>query len=334
MKIGGFFPLHLPERAKKNSVLALWGVPAHPHLFFGNARSALSCLLQLKKPAILWLPAYSCMALAEAAGGTRLRFFPLRADLSPDADFLKSRVKPGEAVVAIDYFGRGPGPEFLKLVRSAPDILWIEDRAQAFLPAREPWGDYVLYSPRKLLGVPDGGILVSRWQALPAPEQPGHEDAGFLRAALLRYEDRDEKQNDVWYAAYTEQEENMQVSLRAMSRISRCILAAADPAPLMRKRKANYDALMAELGDIALLPAAADFVPFGFPVRVPERAKLASGLHAQGIFAAHHWPELPSPASQFAAEHRLAERLLTLPVDHRYGRREMRRIAAAVRKAL
>lgn len=334
--IGGFFPLQLPEKKTSGNVLSLWNIPAQSHLFFSNARSALHHLLMLKAPKTLWLPAYSCVALTQGVANlVPIRFFPLSPSLSPDCAYLRKHVKQGDAILAIDYFGRNPDKEFLRFVAATSQVTFIEDRAQALYPSRATWGDFILYSPRKLLGVADGGILVSLKHALPPLEQPPIDTADFIAPSLLRYEDAGENNSAQWYAAFKANENAMIVSNAPMSRLSHAILAMTDPKPLIKKRRTNYELLMKGLKDITFMPAKnCDFAPFGYPIRVENRKKTAEALHAQGIYAAHHWPELPSDPKEFPAEHRLADQLLTLPVDQRYDSNDMKRIIAVVRNAL
>ncbi len=327
-KIGGFFPLHLPEKKKGHSFLSLWNIEKLNHSFFSNGRSALSHFLADIKPKTLWLPAYSCDSIREAAAhsSTNFRFYPMLPGLSPDCRYLERHIKPKDAVLAIDYFGRNPFREFIDFVSSTPDIVWIEDRAQAILPSRKAWGDVVLYSPRKILGVPDGGIIVSK-RLLPHLKHEWNSSPDFIHASLLRYEDIEEEHNSIWHSIYQTNEKRMTISSYSMSRISYYILASTDPRPLIKKRHENYDYLMKELKEYSLMPAKdRSFVPFGFPIRTKNKDKLTKILHENKIFAAHHWPELPSNPKEFPGEHLLSEQLLTLPVDHRYDTRDMKRI--------
>jgi len=336
-KIGGFFPLDLPLPKVSQNILALWQASEYSHLFFANGRSALNHLLKLKNTKTLWLPAYSCTSLTEAAQntGASLRFFPITEQLSPDCGYLKKNIKSKDAVLAIDYFGRNPDVAFTHLVNEYSDIDWIEDRAQALSPGTSPWGDFIIYSPRKLLGVPDGGVLVSRKSKLPEVKQALNPDADFIKPSLLRYEDKEEAHNNIWHAANSAHEKSMVASNFPMSRISRDILAATKPAPLISARKANYRVLMKALQNIALLPDDdTSFTPLGFPIRLKNRQKVATFLHTNGIFAAIHWPELLCSPNEFAFEHELKTHILTLPCDHRYDKSDMEKIASLTQEAI
>lgn len=334
-KIGGFFALEMPQAEAAHSVLALWQGHYPAAAFLGNSRSAFHWLILQVCPKTIWLPAYCCTALAQAVPkNVKLAFFPITPQLSPETDYLKKHVRPNDLVLAIDYFGKNPEPDFLSLKESLPGVTWVEDRAQAMHPSEQSWGDFILYSPRKLLGVPDGGLLISTKTPLPPRKQEWKNSIDASVPALMRYEDKEERYNEKWYAASRDYENQMGVSANKMYRLTYDILRATPVAPLMHARKANYAVLHELLDDIALFNYNNSFVPFGFPIKIPNRAALAKTLHGLGIFAAHHWPELPSSVSEFPEAHALCHHMLTLPVDHRYGIEDMQKIAQCVRGAL
>ncbi len=328
--IGGFLPLRLPRAAPgPRSLLACWRRDGDAWLLH-SARSALRALWQATRPPRIWLPAYVCGEVAAAAEGMDVRYFPVGERLEADTDFLARHVAAGDHVLAVDYFGRPPGRAFVALVAARPDVGWIEDRAQALDPG-EPWGDWLLYSPRKVVGVPDGGILVGRRKALPTLAATPVTDLAFMLPALERYEDVDESANDRWYATYVRAERAVPFEAHAMSRLATAILDGIDRDADARTRRDNYAALHARLARWALFAdARVGFAPLGFPLVVPAATGLSAALAERRIFAARHWPTLPSPPHAFPAEHRLSEQLLTLPCDDRYGPQDMQRVADAV----
>lgn len=331
MKIGGFFALEAPAASVNQSLFDLWALSTVPHVAFSNGRSVLAATVQMLAPRTAWLPSYCCDSLAEAinASGAALRYYDVDALLSPDSVML-DEAAPGDMVLVIDYFGRNPSSEFLAYRASRPELHWIEDRAQALYPAREPWGDYVLYTPRKLIGVGDGGIMASRTKPLPPAPAARTENPGPDHPAVLRAQDVGEEQNAVWHKANQRFEAAQQVEHLGMSAQSLALLQQLDAPSMIRRRQENDAFLRHQLGEIAALPTGGG-VPFGFPIRIAQRAKLAAHLASQGVFAAHHWPHLPSPRELFPQTHAAAEELLTLPCDHRYGPVEMERIATLVR---
>lgn len=122
-----------------------------------------------------------------------------------------------------------------------------------------------------------------------------------------------------------------------ISRLSWELLGVLDPAAIGAARRRNFAYLARRLGAFALLPEVQpDFVPLGFPVRVPawRRAAVRERLFQERIFAATHWECLPSPAPEFPAEHALAASVLTLPCDQRYSPEHMERVAAVFERAM
>lgn len=299
-------------------------------LEFWNGRAALAHLLSAKRVRRVWLPAYICRAAAEAASreGRDVRFYSTGARLSPEGDDLVRHLRAGDAVLGVDYFGhlRGAAPV---LAPQFPDVLWIQDRAQALWPAARPWGDHVLYSPRKVVGAPDGGVLISRRETIAPPRWAADEDLGRLEPTRLRAEDPKGERNEVWFRAYQGAEAAMTCEPRPMSDVTRSVLRGLDLAAVADRRRRNASRLLEHLGEFALFTAE-DLLagaPFGVPVLTRDAGAVAARMAARRVFCARHWADLPSPAEAFPAEHELSRRLLTLPCDHRYGDAEMDRVA-------
>jgi dTDP-4-amino-4,6-dideoxygalactose transaminase len=335
--IGGFFELEGLD-AGGPGVADLWGMPLDPNLTFANGRSALAALVATQKPKKVWLPAYICRSVHAAvlATGIPLAFFPVNADLGPDTFFLERHVGPREMVLAVDYFGRPPTDCFLNFVRRRPDLLFVEDASQAMDTGQPPWGQWRLHSPRKLLGVIDGGFITPATAIDPEwTAQPSQTKARHL-AALARFEDEAEADNPHWHGANQSREAAEQTGRDRMSRLSRSFLQHLPVKPMISKRRANFAVLATDLQPLAFLPdRLPSFAPSGFPIQtLPEqRPGLIAALVAQGIFPAVHWTDLPSDPS-FALEHHLARTLLTLPCDHRYGPTEMARVADVTLRVL
>lgn len=329
--IGGFFALEPPLATPRLSVWQAWTQGASSVHAFRNARGALTHLLKARVPHRLWLPAYCCGALAEAAAAASIpcELYPIEETLEPDRMFLRTHLRSGDAVVVIDYFGKPPSPDFIRWARAMPDIDWIEDRAQALEPGYAPgdaeWAMFVLFSPRKLLGVAEGGLLVTRGAPVPAPAWEDASTEGLVDAALLRFEG-----DAAAYARYLESEERMTCRAQPMTRLTRAILEHTDIAPLIEARRRNALTLLEWLERHALLPdGRVAYAPFGVPVRCDNRDTVAVRLRERGMFIPIHWREILGPVDGFPFERRLAAQLLTLPCDHRYTATDMRRLAAA-----
>jgi dTDP-4-amino-4,6-dideoxygalactose transaminase len=329
--VGGFFGLHTPP-ASARSVWRLWRLDAKRDLALGNARSALAEFLKQRNARRLWLPAYVCEAAAEGAvaGAGSVEFFPVDETLAPDSAFLRNHLRRGDFVLAVDYFGAAPDAAFRRLVAERRDVGWIEDRAQALDVGAAAWGDWQLFSPRKLLGVPDGGILTRG-----GPRAARAADIeGMLSAQAARLDDPACKRNRDWFAAYQRSEAAQKVALDAASEFTLAVLRAADAAAMAQRRRANWRTLHRALASLAAWRRAPGLAPFGYVVRVRNSERAQDRLAARGVFAQRHWARLPSPRRQHPQAHRLAAELLTLPCDHRYDATDMRAVARVARECL
>ncbi|HTV29775.1 MAG TPA: hypothetical protein VMF32_18540 [Xanthobacteraceae bacterium] len=333
LKIGGFFGLHEPDYgAPEDSILQRWTM-GREFAAFSNARSVFAALVKIASPRRVWLPAYICGTLIAESWRERLRFYHLLPSFAPDVAELDREATAGDLVLAVDYFGFPPGAEFLRFVERRRDLMFVENRAQALDTGIEPWADWTLYSPRKLLGVADGGILVSERAGRQVPRPQDRPDAIALwTAPLLRYEDRTESNNQIWHEANQEKKAWMKVDACEMTRWTSWILSHTTLQPLAQRRRANWRVLRSRLGRWLACDGNPDAVPFGYIIKVPadRRPAILRSLHRGGIFAAVHYPSLPSPAESFAAEHTLRSQIITLPCDHRYDEDAMHCVAEKV----
>lgn len=342
-KIGGFLGLDLPlaQPAGRSAwqVMTEGAVEVHHGR---TARSVLAAMLRALSPNRIWYPAYFCPEAALTRDTAERMFFPVGPRLRPDADWLASRLRPQDAVLAVNYFGQPTPDDFRALTRARPDVFWIEDCAQGLSPGA-PWGDWRLFSPRKLFGVPDGGLgtclnPAKQLGIAQAADPKGHfSEPEALSPLLWRLEDETETLNDIWYAAYLKSEARFCSGTSGreqagISGLSQRLLQAIDADAAMDRRHANahmlYDLIPQDVSFWDAPPAAA---PLGVPILLNRRDRAADDLAAQGIFCPVHWRCLPSEARGFPQEHHLAASMLTLPCDQRYGPREMERIAGALR---
>src|SRR3989338_5642115 len=160
--IGGFFEMEQPAVLIKKSVAEHWGIPKDPTFGFANARSALAMLISIIQPSKAWLPAYVCHAVVEAFTINRVpvSYYAVGGLLEPDVDQLDVECQSGDVVLAINYFGRAPSNTFYDFVRKRSDLIFVEDCAQTIDSEQAAWGGFLLLSPRKVLGVADGGYVI------------------------------------------------------------------------------------------------------------------------------------------------------------------------------
>ena len=224
--IGGFFEQHDPDEAATGpSVLQAW-TEGRPYAAFVNARSAFAALAATFPDAAVWLPAFLCSDLIDRAYAARVRFYPVLDGFEPDLAGVDSEAKSGDLVLLVAYFGLPISAKARDFAARRSDLRIVEDRAQALGPDPESHSDWRLYSPRKLLGVADGGLLVGRGGAPMPPGPTAAADADALWAApRLRSQDPLGRNNAAWHALNQATEGRMAAADEAMTPLSQSILA-------------------------------------------------------------------------------------------------------------
>lgn len=330
---GGVFALDLPFQQSDDSVLKRWGVQSNNTFMLHNARSVLAAIVQSTNATRVWFPAYICSDFVDGARTTRCEFYPVGENLEADVGWLSGRLAEGDLVVVIAYFGRPPSAEVRKLATLRSEVLWIEDRAQA-LDCGPLWADWTIYSPRKLVGVPDGGIGVKLNGSIFQTASVMSCNLTSHLPVMARYEDTESANNDWWYPLFRRAEDEMQISNRAMSRLTYEILCATNCSELASKRIANFAVLAERLSEFGILPNDGKYAPFGYPIRLQDSEHVWLRLITKRVFAPRHWSHLPSPEIDFAREHLLSQQLITLPCDQRYGPDDMHVLADLVLQAM
>ena len=331
--IGGVFASCDVSEPVEDSLWARWTKGAAAAYGFRNARSALWYILDQKRPRTFWLPAYCCPEVASAAQAAKVSvaFYRLGPDLQPDLGDLAPHLEAGDVVLGVNHFGR-PAEALRPLAAARRDVTWIEDCAQAMDTAVPPWAPLRLFSPRKLAGVPDGGLLVDEEGQLAPPGLRRRSDARLRHAGLLRRRDVGDRDNARWFDAFRKAEAAMTVEAVAMSPVTVKGLKGTAAEPALRARRYNYEVLRRELGALAFFPEPRpDWVPMGYVIRVEDAAAVGAQLAANRIFAPRHWARL-AMSEPPALERSLSRQLLTLPCDQRYGEADMMRIVRTVRK--
>lgn len=334
--IGGFFEMAQPEDVTDETNLARRLLfPENPKHTFNNARSALAVLLRGLKPKKFWLPSYICPSLAQNMG-VDVQFYPVTPELQPDVSFLRAHVKAGDVLLGVNYFGRLPQDAFLAYTKQQPEVVFIEDCAHTIPMQQGFWGDYMLFSPRKLVGLADGGYFVAD-QVQTIQFELSHPDSHELnrwQASLLRYSDA--LNSDLWHPINQTKEKNMSVGRMRMSRLGHELIHQINVEKMIEKRQENFAQLHASLGHLSFLELSDDYCPFGFVVRLnPQtREHVRHILIEHQIFPAIHWENLPSSEDEFPEAHQLSKELLTLPCDQRYDVADMDYITDVVYQAL
>jgi len=303
-----------------------------------SGRSSLALLLQsdaLRGRRFL-LPDFLCSSILQVFDRLNIsyRFYHLRPDLTVDPSI---RPHADEAWYQIDYFGVRPTlpPDW------PSDLPVVEDGV--FLPLLSPperltcWAGYTSF--RKITPAGDGSLVMATFplpSRLLRPESAPYAltkaDGRRLKAEFLRTGQGREEEYLRLFADGETKLDRQQQMFRPSTTAMDAVMTFLSELPRHRAAATvNLQYLQQELAPWAV-PLAPDF-PCFLPLRLPpgRRDTVRRQLAEQRFFLPVHWPR---PAHPELSTQPLYDELLSLPVDSRYGKDDMRQLAAAILTAL
>jgi hypothetical protein len=318
--IGGFLPLEVPP--------VIVAEPYHAEAAaLASGRACWHVVLRACRPRRVLLPFFICDAVLQplVATGTPFEFYAIARSFRPAN---MSEPADDELILVVNYFGVLTA--FAEdCARRQPDRVVVDD-TQAFFRRgrRDAWS---FNSARKFFGVPDGAFLYGPADGI--GELPP-SDAADCDHLLTRLAGDD---GEAW-EQFKRHEARIGIEPRAMSAISRRLLAAVDMSRARRKREENFGLLHARLGAVNTIALPLDGFgsdgPMCYPF-LPVADVDRRALNRLGIFVPTLWPEIESRTGRgFDWERHVAQRLLPLPIDHRYGSDAMDTLAHSVLQVL
>jgi hypothetical protein len=322
--IGGYFAL---ERGKGNGMENLRAAASYQ-----SARSAIAALLQATGATTAWVPHFICGAVMDALdfAGVQIRRYPLDAARGVPGDLpLAER----DWLVCVDYFGLTADACDAAIARHGGHRVLV-DASQALFHRPRP-ATSTVYSPRKFVGIPDGGLLVTP-HPLPPPSI-ADESASAGRSQHLAA--RAGGDVAAGHALFQEAEASLaDCAPRAMSATTARMLATIDFGEVRRRRIANFIHLAGALRrhGFTIVDLPGDAVPLCCPVTGVDASPLRRALASRRIFAPAYWPDAVVPGDDQVGLS-LRDATLYLPCDQRYGDADMQRVARSlleIREAL
>ncbi|MFI3243462.1 MAG: hypothetical protein R3Y56_04330 [Akkermansia sp.] len=304
-EIGGYLELELSPGTD---------VPHSQALLVNSGRHALELILRaLGTVQKLWIPYYTCRVILEPLVKLNLpyEYYHIndRLELAQDISLAE-----GEYLLYTNYFGIKDN-YILELNEKYGNKL-IADNAQALITEQNLAG-CAFYSPRKFVGVPDGGIA-----QLPFDYSIDNNelDESYDRCAHLL------KRYDLGAsAAYLDCKENNKklrgLAIRRMSPLSQALLQSLDYRFIKETRERNFSILHQELKSSNRLDIDS-FGSFASPLIYPyysDDAELKSRLIAHKVFVATYWPNVFDWCQKSDFEYDLTKNLIAIPMDQRYS---------------
>lgn len=304
--IGGYFELEFRygEHFHKNAIR------------LSTARQCLEYILRVRKYNKIYIPYYTCEVLLEPIGklGIAYHFYHIDKNFDP---IFNQDLKDDEVLLYTNYFGLKQDKAHSLSVQYKNLII---DNAQAFF-AEPIKGIDTFYSARKFFGVPDGAYLYVG--KLLKDEFPVYDSMNDMTHLLGRLNYSAEE----YYKAFQESEQRISnIGIHKMSVLSERILKSLDYQHIIQKRRFNYMHLFRALDkynknhfDIL----STNNVPMAYPFHA-NSTRLRSILIANKIYIPHYWQNVPSWLNNKPTiENDFSNLLCALPIDQRYGKKEM-----------
>jgi len=305
--IGGYFELELPlhEEYHKQS------------LRLNTGRNAFEYILRAKKYKKVYLPYYTCDVMLEPIHKLNLEYEFYHIDKRFEPQFNFDSMKPNEVLVYNNYFGIC-SKQVRAIAQQCKNV--IIDNSQAFFAKPLPDVD-TFYSPRKFFGIPDGAYLYTN--EILAEEF--ETDISYKRCEhLLGRIDTGARANYNTFQHNDSQLVNQPI--KKMSNLTRRLLQSIDYEKIAKQRRENfmqYHTLLSDLNELAI-DLHSDDIPMVYPYLARNNKPLRQKLIQQGIFTATYWPNVHQwLANTDTLELDFHKNLIALPVDQRYGNKEL-----------
>lgn len=318
---------------------------------FRSGRDAMKALARAAGRRRVLLPALCCesMLVPFARNGYELVFYRLREDLRGDETDVLNKLRDGDVFLYLSYFGIRPFSDaFLTSLRdSGKNLLLVEDRTQNLIAPRpesvfQP--DAMVASLRKWAALPEGGVLQCALTLCPAGE-----DSAFGDRCRKAQEEKDRYLED-WAPArklaFLEMFRGAEALLDtdgapiAMSPCYRRTAEELDFDAIYRARRENLLHLkqrlepLAAAGRLRFPGDSPENSALYLPILLEDRDRVQRAMSEGKIYCPVIWPEPPETTGICPVSHAVTKHMLALPVDQRYGEREMDFFAASLERIL
>jgi perosamine synthetase len=336
-----------------------------PVIFTQSGRAAIALaarLWDIGPDDEVLIPAYNCGSEISPliATGAKVSMYRVDSRARIDIGDLLRRVTPRTRMVHVThYFGWPSDLSELARYCRQHNIKILEDCALSlFSRGTGHTGDAAIFSLRKSLPVPDGGILSLRSTydsyKLPVNKIANIGTARSLLSLVKKWAQRVgrislEPQRAISSDPMTPKDFpplpasyywTASSSITGPSRFSMGLLKRSDPREVIRRRRDNYAQLRRSLDDVdgcaflwadEALPDG--MCPLGMPVLVDHRRWWCSALNAAGVAVSPWWEGYHHGLqwSEFSEACALKSRLLLLPVHQDLSARDIDYIASTMR---
>lgn len=306
-EIGGYFELELEDRG---------GFIHDNGILVNTGRNALELILShLPCGSKVYIPSYTCEVVLEPFEklGIQYSFYSVNSLLEISERLV---IGENEYLLYTNYFG--VKDSYVQYLVDHYRGRVIVDNAQALF--MEPT-EMCFYSPRKFVGIPDGGIAYLKSLV---DITVFERDYSFDRCSHLLK--RIDMNAGVGYADFRYNSNLLKDQpIKQMSNLTKALLRSIDFERISKSRRENFVALHSILGPSNMLKLD-DLESFACPMVYPYMTNdenLRKRLIDNKVFVATYWPNVGEWCDSESRDFKLSETIIPLPIDQRYERKDI-----------
>ena len=310
--IGGYFELELPHNHKT--------FPHSDGVLLNSGRHSLEYILRsLGEIKHLWIPYFTCDVVMQPINLLQVpySYYRIKQDLTIAEDIVLSE---GEYILYTNYYGIMDA--YCKSLAKTYGHHLIIDNAQA-LYAGHYESILTFYSPRKFVGLPDGGIAyINNEYKTVLPTDLSYDRCSHL---LKRH---DLNPSEGYHDFRDNAHKITESAMSEMSNLTETLLSSIDYEYIRDQRIKNFKYLHQHLSSTngLQMPLPDSFeCPMIYPYLAMDSG-LKKHLIANQVFVATYWPNVLEWCKPGDTEYELTTHIMALPIDQRYGKDDMDRI--------
>ena len=292
---------------------------------FNTARSSIRYIQSIENYRKYYIPYYLCDCMYEMMDelGIKYELYHVNKEMLPD---IKHDIKQDECVYIVNYFGQVSNETALNLKHKYKNIIF--DNTQSFFQDALD-GIYTIYSCRKYFGVSDGAYLYTNKKM----QNDLEPDVNYNRFNYLigRYE----MGANMFFKEFQTADYNLKYKeIKGMPKLTQNILKSLDYFEIKEKRENNFkylDSRMTKYNKLKNLKVGT----FMYPLMVDEADKVRRKLIEKKVYIPRLWPNVLDDVKDIESyDYKFAEKIIPIPIDHRYGIEDMKFIADEVERWL
>ena len=314
-EIGGYFSLELQCHCN---------MPNNNGILLNTGRNALEFILrEIGNIEKLYIPYFTCDVTLEPIKkvGLQYTFYSINNNLEI-ADSIE--LSANEYLLYTNYYGIKDS--YIKELSLKYGNRLIVDNAQALYATPT---EKCIYSPRKFVGIPDGGIAyIDKDCDLTMIET----DESYDRCSHLLI--RHDIGATPGYSTFRENSRKLVNNpVKLMSNLTRTLTESIDFNFVQKRRKENFNYLHNILSSSNKL-CIDSFGEYNCPMVYPfwtDDGTLKTHLIENKIFVATYWPNIKEWCEATSIEWQLADKVIAIPIDQRYDIEDMKYIIETIK---